>query len=114
MALKFSNVTLSAEDKLKDFLVSGEPRDCEDLKGWTVYENFVSQLPEGTPIHAEVDTYLYGGEDTVTATPEEVAYLTMRSARDYRFLSEHCRFISGTEFDFTAAAEPQFSLEGLV
>lgn len=55
MAIQFSNVTLSANGKMKDFLVCGEPADSEDLEGWTAYEDFVAQLPEGTEVHADVD-----------------------------------------------------------
>ena len=100
MAIQFSNVTLSSDGKLKDFLVCGEPSDREDLEGWTAYENFVSQLPEGAEVHAKVETYLYGEGDIVDATPEEVAYMTMRSSRDYRFLSEHSHNICESGFDF--------------
>ena len=105
MAIQFSNVTLSAGDKLKDFLVCGEPVDRDDLEGWTAYENFISQLPSCADVHAKVETYLYGGEDIVTATPEEVAYMTMRSSRDYRFLSEHCQKIGESGFDFTLSEQ---------
>ena len=105
MAIQFSNVTLSAVDKMKDFLVSGEPSDQEDLEGWTAYEDFIAQLPDGADVHAQVETYLYGGDDIVTATPEEVAYMTMRSSRDYRFLSEHCHNIGESGFDFTVQSE---------
>ncbi len=105
MAIQFSNVTLSSGEKLKDFLVCGEPADQEDLEGWTAYEEFISQLPDGADVHAQVETYHYGGEDIVTATPEEVAYMTMRSSRDYRFLSEHCHNIGESGFDFTVQSE---------
>lgn len=101
MAIQFSNVTLSSGDKLKDFLVCGEPSDQEDLEGWTAYEDFIAGLPEGAAVHAKVEMYLYGDEDIVEATPEEVAYMTMRCARDYRFLSEHCHSICESGFDFT-------------
>ena len=101
MAIQFSNVTLSSGDKLKDFLVCGIPSRQEDLEGWTGYQSFMEQLPDGAGVHADVDTYLYGGEDVVVATPEEVAYMTMRSSRDYRFLPEHCRCVGESGFDFS-------------
>ena len=107
MAIQFSNVTLTSGEKLKDFLVCGEPSDQEDLEGWTAYEEFISQLPDGADVHAQVETYLYGGEDIVTATPEEVAYMTMRSSRDYRFLSEHCHNIGESGFDFTVPEQSE-------
>ena len=107
MAIQFSNVTLSSGGKLKDFLVCGEPADQEDLEGWNVYKDFISELPVGADVHAKVETYLYGGEDIVTATPEEVAYMTMRSSRDYRFLSEHCHNIGESDFDFTVPEQSE-------
>ena len=105
MAIQFSNVTLSSGGKLKDFFVCGEPADQEDLEGWTAYEDFISQLPDDADVHAKVETYLYGGEGIVTATPEEVAYMTMRSSKDYRFLSEHCHNIGESAFDFTVSEQ---------
>ncbi len=113
MAIQFSNVTLSANGKMKDFLVCGEPADSEDLEGWTAYEDFVSQFPDGTDVHADVDIYLYGGEEIVEATPEEVAYMTLRCARDYRFLSEHCHNIGSSAFDFQTDS-PAFGFQNLI
>ena len=81
MALLFSEVTLEAEDKQRKFLVSGIPMDLDDLDGWTAY------------------SYLYGERTIEEATPEEVAYLTMRASSDPEFLNRHCQKINHSEED---------------
>ena len=60
-------------------------------------------------VHAEV--YLYGGEETVTATPEEVAYLTMRMERDDRFLAGHCDHIEAVDFFFLRPPEEYYEMK---
>ena len=90
MALFFSEVTLEAEDKQRKFLVSGIPMDLDDLDGWTAYEDFVKFI---------CDSYLYGERTIEEATPEEVAYLTMRSSSDPEFLNRHCKKIYHSEDD---------------
>ena len=82
MALFFSEVTLEAEDKQRKFLVSGIPMDLDDLDGWTAYEDFLLELEDKTSVKFICDSYLYGERTIEEATPEEVAYLTMRSSSD--------------------------------
>ena len=46
MALLYSAVTLTANDHDAEFLVSGIPRDTDDLAGWTAYEGFLGEIDE--------------------------------------------------------------------
>ena len=70
MSLRFSRVTLYSVGKTASFLVGGIPKSRADLHGWTVYDNFVSGVPRYTAVNAHVETFLYGGEEPVDATPE--------------------------------------------
>ena len=81
-------------------IVTSSPTKRKDLEYWTSYNEFISQFSGETLFHAEVNTYLYGGEDIVDATPEEVAYMSMRYAKDQRFLTGHCNHIGHSEFVF--------------
>ena len=101
MAIRFSNVVLSAKGKTKEFLVYGKPTERKDLEYWTSYKEFISQCSGEILFHADINTYLYGSEDIVDATPEEVAYMTMRYARDQCFLTGHCTHICHSEFVFS-------------
>lgn len=44
MALLFSAVTVTANDKKVEFLVGGIPREFSDLEGWTAFERFMEDI----------------------------------------------------------------------
>ena len=104
MALLFSAVTLTAEDRRTEFLAAGFPKNERDLAGWTAYESFMSETPPEHDIGVHVSAYTYGGGEVFIATPEEVAYFKMRADRDGRFLAGHCE--SAGSADFTIQAPP--------
>ena len=99
MALLFSEVRLEAEEMQRKFLVSGIPMDLDDLDGWTAYEDFLLELEGETSVKFICDSYLYGERTIEKATPEEVAYLTMRASSDPEFLNRHCKKINHSEED---------------
>ena len=78
MALLFSAVTVTAGYDEAEFTVGGIPREYDDIVGWTAFDAFMENVDAETEVSVHAEVYLYGGEETVTATPEEVAYLTMR------------------------------------
>ena len=47
----------------------------------------------------------------MTATPEEVAYLTMRMERDDRFLTGHCDNIEAVDFSILRPPEKYYEME---
>ena len=98
MALLFSAVTVSAETAEAEFLVFGIPTSAEDLEDWTTYNELVDSLNREQELAVHVESYLYGEGETVKASPEEVAYLTMRSDRDQAFLSRHCDNFADSDF----------------
>lgn len=105
MALLFSAVTVTAENAEAEFLTFGAPASAEDLEDWTAYSDLLDQLAREQELSVHVETYLYGEGETVKASPEEVAYLTMRAQRDPAFLSRHCDNIADS--DFTVLFEPE-------
>ena len=98
MALLFSAVTVTAGDEEIELIVGRIPRECDDLVGWTVFDDFIENIDAETEVSVHSETYLYGGEETVTAAPEEVAYLMMRMERDENFLADHCDNIEDVDF----------------
>ena len=78
MALLFSAVTLTANDHDAEFLVSGIPRDTDDLAGWTAYEGFLGEIDEECEVRVHVEAYLYGEGETFRASLEEIAYFNNR------------------------------------
>ena len=98
MSLRFSRVTLSSNGKTASFLTGGTPQSRADLKGWTAYDNFVSDVPRYTTVNAHVETFLYGGEKPFDATPEEVAYFYKRIERQPDFIETRTEKISESDF----------------
>ena len=88
MALLFSAVTVTAGYDEAEFTVGGIPREYDDLVGWTAFDDFMKNVDAETEVSVHAEAYLYGGEETVTATPEEVAYLIMRMEQDENFLPD--------------------------
>lgn len=56
MALLFSAVTLTGDDNQVELLVPGIPKESNDLRGWTAYENFI----------ASIDHTVYNCDDQIT------------------------------------------------
>lgn len=105
MALLFSAVTVTAGYDEAEFTVGGIPREYDDLVGWTAFDNFMENVDAETEVSVHAKVYLYGGEETVTATPEEVGYLMMRMERDENFLAGHCDNIEDVDFSFLRPPE---------
>lgn len=111
MALLFSAVTVTAGYDEAEFTVGGIPREYDDLVGWTAFDDFMENVDAETEVSVHAEAYLYGGEETVTATPEEVAYLMMRMERDENFLAGHCDNIEDVDFSFLRPPEEYYGME---
>ena len=98
MSLRFSRVTLFSDGKSTSFLVGGLPQSRADLHGWIGFDNYVDDAQLYKAINAHVETFLYGGEDPVDATPEEIAYFYTRIERQPNFIE--CRTEKNGETDF--------------
>lgn len=78
MSLRFSRVTLEAEGCVTIIFVGGVPDSRKELQGWKDFDMFLENVTATDTIVAHVEAFLYGGEDPVDATPEEVAYIYKR------------------------------------
>ena len=101
MAWLFSKVTMRDDYNESEFFVSGFPQEPDDLEGWTAYHEFLDEITEDTIVNIHAEAYLYGEGETVKATPEEVAYMTMRDQNDPNFLSGHCDCIGESDFNLS-------------
>ena len=107
----FSAVTVTAGDEEIEFTVGGIPRECDDLVGWTAFDNFIENIDTKTEVSVHAEAYLYGGEEIVTATPEEVAYPMMRMERDENFLADHCDNIEDVDFSFLQSPDEYYEMK---
>ena len=111
MALLFSAVTVTAGNEEFEFTVGGIPREYDDLVGWTAFDDFMENVDAETEVSVHGEVYLYGGEETVTATPEEVAYLMMRMEKDENFLADHCDNIEDVDFSFLQSPDEYYEMK---
>ena len=98
MSLRFSRVTLFSDGKTTSFLVGGIPQSRADLHGWTAFDNYVDDVQRYKVINAHVETFLYGGDEPVDATPEEVAYFYKRIERQPDFIESRAEKIDESDF----------------
>ena len=111
MAVLFSAVTVTADNNQVEFLAAGIPRDADDLEGWAAFEDFMDELDSEQEVGVHVEAYLYGEGETVKATPEEVAYVTMRADADAEFLHDHCDNIEDADFSIQWSPDELYGTE---
>lgn len=111
MGVLFSTVTLTAGEKQTEFLVAGIPKEYGDLEGWTRFEEFMADLNEKCTVTVHADSYIYGEGEKFIATPEEVAYMTIRRQSRPDFLEARCHECGESEFDIDWYPKELFNME---
>ena len=98
MSLRFSRVTLYSDSKTANFLVGGIPMCRQDLHGWIAYKSFLREAGRYQTINAHVESFLYGGEEPLDATPEEIVYFYKRIERQPDFIESRTEKICESDF----------------
>ena len=111
MALLFSAVTATSDTDQAEFLVSGRPSKRSDLECWTAFDNLLSRVDTEQDIQIHVAACLYGEGEVFDATPEEVAYLTQRAAKDEHFFYNHCTNAGHSDFTVHVTPGESFRME---
>ena len=111
MALLFSKVTLFDGVNEAEFLTMGIPHDYEDLERYTAFAEYIGELTDECDIEVIVDSYLYGDDEAVKASIEEIAYLTMRMDMKPDFLERSCKKIEDSTFLLRYSPEELFGME---
>lgn len=111
MAVLFSAVTVTSDGEQAEFLVSGIPKCRAELEGWTAFDNLIKEVDTEQEIKVHVAACLYGEGEQFIATPEEVAYFTMRAAQTDDFFYDHCTDAGHSDFSFTCLPQEQIGME---
>ena len=98
MSLRFSRVTLYSDGKTANFLVGGIPTCRQDLHGWIAYKSFLREAGRYQTINAHVESFPYGGEEPLDATPEEIVYFYKRIERQPDFIESRTEKICESDF----------------
>ena len=88
-------------------LVSGSPICYADLIDWTIFQDFLKECKVDSKLTIEVKTYGYGednGYGKFDATPEEVAYMTLRARANERFCETRCDLLRQHKIDIDLSA----------
>ena len=111
MAILFSAVGVKVGEEQTSLLVSGIPKDYEDLSGWRAFEHFLMDVSQEADVQVDVKSYLYGEGEVFKASLEEVAYMTKRMERQSDFLEDRCRCVGSSAFSFQWCPEELFDLK---
>ncbi|MEG2080586.1 MAG: hypothetical protein RRZ68_03370, partial [Oscillospiraceae bacterium] len=77
----------------------GKPSKINDLEGWTEFENFLEALEDNEcELKFKIQSFLYGDGESVTASPEEIAYLMTKG--DGLFNSVLLKQVGNSQFSF--------------
>lgn len=111
MAVLFSNVIAKANDQSVSFLVIGCPCSFEELEGWRIFDDFLSEIEAKTEVFVHAENYVYGEGTHFIATPEEVAYFHLRREQTPDFLETRCSKVGDNDFSFTWDPGELFEME---
>ena len=118
MSLEFSKITATCGSRSTVFLTMGTPKERYELEGYTAFDDFMNTVPDEADIKVSCIPYTYGEGVPVTASIEEVAYLTMRMQGDQNFLDKRCSQGTPYSMDFHNGLGDrqvvQFGDEGLI
>ena len=99
MSLIFSKLTIQSDSDEAEFLVGGFPTEPDDLARCDEYLNFLDEINDETSISVHVDAYLCGNGETMRASPDEVAEISVRIEAEPDFLSDQCDCIGEADFE---------------
>ena len=110
MAILFSAVQVKGGEDSVSLLVSGSPKNTEDLSGWKAYEYFLMDIGKEAEVTVDVKSYLYGEGEVFKASLEELAYMMKRMERQSDFLEDRCHCVGSSNFSFNWCPEELFRL----
>ena len=110
MALLFSAVTVTAGKDEIELLVSGIPREYDDLEGWSEFDDLMCFISEETEVSVRAEVYLYGEGKSMRASPEEIDDLMQRMKADAGFLNRCCSNLESVNFTFVWSPEEIFGM----
>ena len=93
MSLLFSKVTIQSDSDEVEFMVGGFLERCDE------YQDFLDEINDETSISVHVDAYVCGNGETIRASPDEVAEISVRIEAEPDFLSDQCDCIGEADFE---------------
>lgn len=108
IAILFSQVKVQSADQSETFLISGIPKEYDDLTDSIQLEWFLQDIDSDDTVQVHADAYLYGDGETVNATHAELCYFLDRIRLNPNFLESRCQSAGSSEFTFDWSPEELF------
>ena len=100
IAILFSQVKVQSADHSETFLISGIPKEYDDLSASVQLEWFLQDIDSDATVQVHADGYLYGEGEAVSATHAELCYFLDRIRLNPNFLESRCQSAGSSEFSF--------------
>ena len=100
IAILFSQVKVQSADQSEAFLISGIPKEYEDLTESVQLEWFLQDIDSDETVHVHADAFLYGESEVVNATHAELCYFLDRIRLNPNFLESRCQSAGSSDFSF--------------
>ena len=108
IAILFSQVKVQSVDQSETFLISGIPKECDDLTASVQLEWFLQDIDSDEPIQVHADAFLYGEGEVVNATHAELCYFLDRIRLNPSFLESRCQSAGSSDFSFNWSPDELF------
>ena len=100
IAILFSQVKVQSADQSETFLISGIPKEYDDLTESVQLEWFLQDIDSDETVQVHADAYLYGEGEVVNATHAELCYFLDRIRLNPNFLDSRCQSAGSSDFSF--------------
>lgn len=100
IAILFSQVKVQSADQSEIFLISGIPKEYDDLSASVQFEWFLQDIDSDATVQVYADAYLYGEGEPVNATHVELCYFLDRIRLNPNFLESRCQSAGSNDFSF--------------
>lgn len=91
---------VQSADQSETFLISGIPKEYEDLTASVQLEWFLQDIDSDETIQVHADAYQYGESEVVNATHAEFCYFLDRIKLNPNFLEDRCQSSGRSDFSF--------------
>ena len=108
IAILFSQVKVQSADQSETFLISGIPKEYEDLTESVQLEWFLQDIDSDETVHVHADGFLYGEGEVVKATHAELCYFLDRIRLNPNFLESRCQSAGSSDFSFAWSPDELF------
>ena len=105
MSLLFSKVTIQSDSDEVEFMVRGFPTEPDDLARCDEYRNFLDEIDDEASVIVHVDAYICGSGETIRASPDEVAEISVRIEAEPDFLSDQCDWVGDGNFEILCSQD---------